>query len=171
MPSLVISAETSSCSSGKSRRKKAKVENVARRLAKASTTPETNPIHPHFPIHQRLYLKKPLIVLKKEEGWWAVVDVECFAPRPVEEEVCCRLTPVSLSLLTDTCSTDGLRDPLLRCCFVGTRVRVVLVSNELVRSPGPSICYSMPYCFFACSKFSRRACKSSFDRTILSGWW
>ena len=89
------------------------------------------------------------------------------------EDPCCEVRPVfrfpctleilgcerKLSFrLSDTCVEDGPTTASRRGARGG-------------RVAGPSICYSMPCCFLSCSKFSLRASRSSFDRTIFSGWW
>lgn len=51
------------------------------------------------------------------------------------------------------------------------RERGERIGSLVDRFAGPSICYSIPCCFLSCSKLSLRASMSSFDRTILSGWW
>jgi hypothetical protein len=100
----------------------------------------------------------------------------CFAANPAiseeeEEEMSDRaFVQPFVSLFKDTCVIDGPSEPFFGDCLVVTRVRVVLCDDDWW-FVGPSTCYSIPYCFFAFSKFSRRASKSSFDRTILSGWW
>lgn len=91
-----------------------------------------------------------IVVLEPRTCWWRPF----FAPFPI----------VTLPFRLDTC-LDEPADALVLFA-IASRDR-----DDCVRSTGPSTCYSIPCCFLSCSKLSLRDSRSSFDLTILSGWW
>ena len=109
---------------------------------------------------QRLPGIKPRTKVRKLFVFPTLSVVEEKVLRPCPLIPCCICVSRTLSFRLDTCC-DGLTRAWLVCAFC-----------RICDDPaGPSLCYSMPCCFLSCSKLSLRASRSSFDRSIFSGWW